>query len=193
MSDPRQKDLTMNIFDLVEIFDQQFKFQVGQTLRHKGDKKEYGANDVGVFVLALVMQQELHDNSLIFERSYHCRIIAFSGSGQIFNFKEHELQTIQEWQQSAVNQEVERNMLRSDCTQLEGDILNQFGLSKQDRFYLKNSDGEVDNTKEFRMNGFRSNKETGNYEISVRQCNTLNSGIESIHVSDKSIIEKITK
>lgn len=177
--------------DLMEIFDKQFKFQCGQTLRHKGDKKEYGMNDMGVLVLARTFTQEIIDNSLIFQRTYHCRMIAMSGSGQIINFKEYELQTVEEWQKSAVSSEVERNLLRSDVNQLEDDILKQFDLSKRERFYLKDASGNVDKEKEYRMNGFRANKETGKYEISVRHSNTLDSNVESIYVSDKTKIEKI--
>jgi hypothetical protein len=178
----------IDALDLMEIFDRQFKFQVGQTLRHKGDKKEYGMNDMGVLVLTRVMSQEINDNQLIFERAYHCRLIAMSGSGQIVSFKEHELQTIEEWQKSAVTQEVERNLMRSDVNRLEDDILRQFDLSKSERFYLV-ADG--DKSKEYRMNGFRANKDTGKYEISVRQVNTLSSNAESIYIADKSQIEKI--
>lgn len=183
---------TKDYLDVMEIFDRQFKFQCGQTLRHKGDKKEYGSNDVGILVLARNLSQEINENSLIFERTYHCRMIAFSGSGQIINFREHELQTIEEWQLNSVSQEVERNLMRNDMNRLEDDILKQFDLSKHDRFYLKDSTGQVDKAKEFRMNGFKSNKETSKYEISVRQSNTLNIDIQSIYIADKSQIEKIT-
>lgn len=180
-----------NIMDLIEIFDKQFKFQCGQTLRHKGDKKEYGMNDMGVLVLARNMSQEINDNELIFERTYHCRLIALSGSGQVISFKEHELQTIEDWQKSAISQEVERNLMRSDVNQLEDDILKQFDLSKRDRFYIRDSNGNINKEKEYRMNGFRANKDTGKYEISVRQSNTLDSSVESIYVSNKSQIDKI--
>lgn len=185
------KTKTEDALDLMEIFDRKFKFQCGQTLRHKGDKKEYGMNDMSVLVLARNMQQEIIGNSLVFENHYHCRMIAMSGSGQVVSFKEYELQTVEEWQKSSVSAEVERNLLRSDVNQMEDDILKQFDLSKRDRFYLKDSSGNVDKEKEYRMNGFRSNKDTGKYEISVRHSNTLNSDVESIYVSDKSQIEKI--
>lgn len=183
---------TTDIFDLIEIFDRQFKFQVGQTLRHKGDKKEYGMNDMGVLVLARIMSQEINGNSLTFHRTYHCRMIAMSGSGQIVNFKEHELQTIEEWQKNSVTQEVERNMMRNDVQRLEDDILRQFDLSKHDRFYLKDSTGNPDKEKEYRMNGFKANQESGKYEISVRQVNTLQTDVQSIYIYDKSQLEKIT-
>lgn len=187
-------DMTQEIqdtLDLMGIFDRQFKFQCGQTLRHKADKKEYGMNDMGVLVLARNLQQEILNNSLIFERTYYCRMIAMSGSGQVVSFKEYELQTIEEWQKSSVSAEVERNLLRSDVNQMEDDILKQFDISKRDRFYLKDSSGNVDKEKEYRMNGFRSNKDTGKYEISVRHSNTLDSDVQSIYISDKSQIEKI--
>lgn len=177
--------------ELSILFDTQFKFSVGQTLRHKGDKKEYGSNDMGLMVLCRSIHQEMNGDGFNFERTYHCRIIAFSGSGGTAQFKENELQTIEDWQLNAVHQDVERNLMRSDIERVEKDILAQFGLTKPDRFYLKEPDGSIDKSKEYRMNGFKANKDTGKYEISVRRCNTLQTGIESIYVADKGQLEII--
>jgi len=178
--------------NLSSTFDQHFKFTLGQKLRHKGDHKDqFGSHDMGLLVLARSLHEEANSDDVVYEKTYHCRIIAFSGSGGVQQFKEHELQSVEDWRKDAINSEVERELMRKDIHRVENDILGQFGISKDDRFYVKSEDGTFDKTKEYRTTGFKSNKETGKYEISVRQINTLQSGMDSFYLSDKDQIEVI--
>jgi hypothetical protein len=140
--------------DTMEVFNRLFKFQVGQQLRHKGDTKDYSA-DMGLLVTARVLvEQKDDDNSVTFRREYHCRMIRFSGSGEIAAFREHELMTVEEYTQQKVQDEAERNRMRNEVKQTEKEIHEAFGVDFSTRVYLKDANGNVDKSSVFRYSGF---------------------------------------
>jgi hypothetical protein len=174
------------MISLKGVFDNHFKFAISSEVRHKGDKKEYGTHDMGLFIVGRFIEERLDDSEgTVYKKIYHCRMIRFSGSGDIAAFAETELQSVEDWRKDAVKEEVERNMMRDDILRLETDILKEFGIKKSDRFKIV----DMEETKEFRMNGFKTNKDTGKYEISVRQTNTLDTQQDNFYISDpKNII-----
>ncbi len=74
--------------NLEELFDDHFKFSVNQEVRHKGDKNKYsGIHDMGLLVLVRNIHEETGDgDQRIFKKTYHCRTIKFSGSGEVVSF-----------------------------------------------------------------------------------------------------------
>ncbi len=138
---------------LKTIFEQNFKFAINEEVRHKGDTKSYTA-DMGLLVLQRVLTESEDDNNnQIYERFYHCRMIKFSGSGEIARFSEKELMTIKEYEEKKLKDDFERTQMREDAKRVEKEIMELFDITKEDYvFLIKN--GKPDKSKKFRMSGF---------------------------------------
>lgn len=145
---------TTTVLDSIELFDKLFKFTIGQQLRHKGDTKDYTA-DMGLLVIARVLiQSQDEPDSLKFERVYHCRMLRFSGSGDINSFKEHELINIEEYTKQKVKDEAERKRMRDEVRVLQTEVEQAFGVNENQRVYLKGEDGAPDKSRTYRVTGF---------------------------------------
>lgn len=76
-----------------------FKYKINDEVMHRGDTKSYTA-DMGLLVLNRVLiESEDDESNKIYERFYHCRMIRFSGSGDIAKFSEKELMSIGEYEE----------------------------------------------------------------------------------------------
>ncbi|MDB5240914.1 MAG: hypothetical protein JWP57_1539 [Spirosoma sp.] len=136
------------------VFDTLFKFSVGQELRHKGDSKDRIA-DMGLLVLKRVMfENQDDDGNRGFERAYHCRLVKYSGSGEIGQFSERELLTVDEYDQEVADREQKQTERREKMRVLQEDIYKAFGVTKHSRITLK-SDPET----QYRVSGWGTGKD----------------------------------
>jgi hypothetical protein len=148
------KTETKSVLDSMELFDSTFKYQVGQQLRHRGDTKDY-STDMGLLVLSRIMiESKDDDNSVTYRREYHCRVVRFSGSGDVMAFKEHELMTIEEYTTQNVKDEADRNRMRNEVKQVEKEVFEVFGVTPESKLFLKDASGNVDKSAVYRPTGF---------------------------------------
>lgn len=141
---------------LTQLFNDKFKFQLSQQLRHKGDSKgRHFDADCGLLVLARVVEESIQSGTLepIYELTYHCRSIQFSGSNQIHKFYEHELMSMEEFNEQRIRDENWREEMKADMRRAEKEIMELFEVTKDDYLYLK-KDGVVDKSKKYRVTGW---------------------------------------
>lgn len=140
--------------NLTKAFADTFKFLINQEVRHRGDTKQYTA-DMGLLVLQrCIIESEDDNNNKTYERFYHCRMIRFSGSGDVARFSEKELISIKEYEEKKMKDDFEREQMRQDAKRVEKEVMELFGVTKDDYLYLKDENGNVDKSKRFRMSGF---------------------------------------
>ncbi len=145
--------------ELIELFNKLFKFEINQEVRHRGDSKSGYAADMGL----LVLERDLHehkddDGNTSFSRQYICRMIRFSGSGDLARFKESELMSIDEFNERAVEQEEFRNEARERMHRSKKAIYNSFGVKNGTSVYLV-KDGQADSSNIYCVSGFKSDSE----------------------------------
>jgi hypothetical protein len=173
------------ILQTEELFNALFKFDVNQEIRHKGDSKSHVA-DMGLLILSRQLLESADDEgNKIYERSYLCRMVRFSGSGDVGRFKESELLTIEEYDKESLEKEHKRNQMREDLRQTEKDIFSLFKVSRGDAIQLK-KEGEVDKSATYRVNGFRRSKEEGSF-ITLRKVAGLEIGDEKKEIHQDKI------
>lgn len=157
--------------NLQTLFDSLFKFKVHDSIRHKGDNKDY-TSDMGLLVLHRELIEEVSDNDVHdYVRYYLCRVVKFSGSGDIMRFREKELMSTAEYNQKKIADEAERNAMRQEIDRIQTEVFKAFGVDRKQIIKLK---AEPD--KEFWVTGFQTNAETGRYELHIRQVGGLESG-----------------
>jgi hypothetical protein len=158
----------MNNTEISVLFDSKFKFQINQSLRHKGDSKEAFSSDMGLLVLERhVIETEDDDGNRLYERSYVCRSIQFSGSGQLIRFSEKELMTVEEHEVERERVKEQGQRMRNEVRQMQKETYAAFGITEETILYLKDVDGNVDETKKYRVSGFSSGD--GELSISLRE------------------------
>lgn len=146
--------------ELSAMFSETFKFSINEEVRHRGDTKAYTA-DMGLLVLQRVITQSEDDSeNNTYERFYHCRMIRFSGSGDIARFSEKELMSIKEYEEKKMKDDFERDSMRQDAKRVEKEVMELFGVTKEDYLYLKDVSGQIDKSKKFRMTGFGIEEKT---------------------------------
>lgn len=145
----------------IDLFNKQFKFSINQELRHKGDSKGSFQSDMGLLVLERHLIEECDDDGNVqFTRNYVCRMIRFSGSGDIARFKESELMSIYDFNKKVVQEEQEREDMRNEAYAVKQEVFKSFGVNRGTEVYLKNGD-VVDTASIYKVTGFsRSNDET---------------------------------
>jgi len=128
--------------NLTEFFDGKFKFQINQSLRHKGDSKESYSADMGLLVLERhIIESEDDDGNRLYERAYVCRTIQFSGSGQLMRFSEKELMTVEEHEIERENVKAQSQKMRNEVRQMQKEVYEAFGISEESVIYLNDSEG----------------------------------------------------
>ncbi len=144
--------------ELKNVFSENFKFEINEEVRHRGDTKSYTA-DMGLLILQRVLIESEDDSEKhTYERVYHCRMIRFSGSGDIARFSEKELMSIKEYEEKKIKDDFERNQMREDAKKVEKEVMELFDITKEDYVFLL-KDGEADKTKKFRLSGFHISNE----------------------------------
>jgi hypothetical protein len=147
----------MNNEQLKILFDGKFKFAIGEDVRHRGDTKG-GYADMGLLVLERHLIEVVNDNNeSAFERCYVCRMVRFSGSGDMARFKEKELMTIKEYEMLKEERDTDSNQRRTDARKVEQEVMELFGISKEDYLY-EVVDGKPNTSMRFRMTGFSIGK-----------------------------------
>lgn len=138
-----------------EVFNQQFKFKMNERVRHKGDTHKYDA-DMGLLIIQRELVEQLNsDGESIFERYYVCRMIRWSGSGDLGRFKETEIMNVDDYNELKHKEDSERDDMRRQGRMIEKEIMEIFGVSKED--YLHEVvDGKPDTNKKFRITGFKT-------------------------------------
>lgn len=140
--------------NIQSMFNETFKFSINDEVRHKGDTKGYTA-DMGLLVLKRVLiESQDDDGGFNYERFYHCRMIRFSGSGDMAQFSEKELMSIKEYTEKKVKDEFEMNQHRDESKRVEKEVMELFNITKEDYVHLKDESGNTDTTKKYRMTGF---------------------------------------
>jgi len=154
--------------NLTEFFDGKFKFQINQSLRHKGDSKESYSADMGLLVLERhIIESEDDDGNRLYERAYVCRTIQFSGSGQLMRFSEKELMTVEEHEIERENVKAQSQKMRNEVRQMQKEVYEAFGISEESVIYLNDSEGNALTDKKFRVSGFSNGD--GEISISLRE------------------------
>lgn len=111
------------------LFDQSFKFKNNESVRHKGDTKgNYSSTDLGLLIVNRFLVEDIDDEgNPTYERSYHCRIIQFSQSGNIQHFKERELMSLEEYRENQLKEEQERHDMRERGNKLHQEVFKPSG------------------------------------------------------------------
>lgn len=182
--------------EVAKLFADSFKFAINQDVRHKGDNKHGHSNDLGLLVLKRQIEETEDDNgNVYYKRQYVCRMIRFSGSGDLALFKEAELMSVSEYNERVIKEEEEREEMRNNAHFTNKAIFGFFGVHRDTHVYLKSPDGTVDKTEEYRVTGFSSTKEgdmsesIGKYVLILRcdrpRGETLMSSGKEARVSSK--------
>jgi hypothetical protein len=145
--------------ELQKIFDTQFQFPINQEVRHRGDNKSGMSSDMGLFILRRTLEENSDDyGNIHYTKNYICRMIRFSGSGDLAQFKESELMSIEDFNKRAVQEEQQREDMRNDMYTETQNIFKSFGVRRSTEVYLKNGDS-VDKSNIYKVSGFSTNKE----------------------------------
>lgn len=174
-----------------ELFNEQFKFKLNQEVRHKGDNKNGNSSDMGLLILQRHLEEECDDDgNSHFVRNYVCRMIRFSGSGDLAKFKESELMTITDYNIRAIKDEQEREEMRNEMYNSQKEIFDSFGVKRGTEVYLKNGDN-VDKENIYKVSGYSTDKN----ETLLHLRKALGEGktVDMIKVKSKSEFEVITK
>ena len=145
----------------IELFNEQFRFEINQEVRHRADFKANFSSDLGLLVIQRVLEEQSDDDGNVnFSRMYTCRLIRFSGSGDLARFKESELMTIEEYNRKAVLEEQEREDMRNEMYETKKEIFASFGVKRGTEVYLKDGDN-IDKTFVYKVTGFAQGKKEG--------------------------------
>lgn len=174
-----------------QLFNEQFKFALNLEVRHKGDNKHGMSSDMGLLILRRNLEENSDDDGNIhFTRNYICRMIRFSGSGDLAQFKESELMTISEYNERAVKEDQEREEMRNDMYATRQEIFKSFGVQRGTEVYLKNGES-IDKSNVYKVTGFsRSKEET---ILILRKEAGEGKTIDEARVKSKSEFEIIDK
>jgi hypothetical protein len=138
-----------------ELFEQQFKFRMNERVRHKGDTHKYDA-DMGLLIIQRELVEQLNsDGESCFERYYVCRMIRWSGSGDLGRFKETEIMNVEDYNNLKIQEDSDRDDMRRQGRMIEKEIFEIFGVNKEDYLY-EVINGTPDTTKKFRVTGFKN-------------------------------------
>jgi hypothetical protein len=145
----------------IELFNEQFKFKLTESVRHKGDSKNHMSADMGLLITSRRLEEQADDDGNVnFTRIYICRMIRFGGSGDMAAFKESELMTIDEYNKLSVEEEQRREEMRNQMYATTKEIFDSFGVKRGSSVYLKNGD-IIDKSLIFKVTGYSQNsKET---------------------------------
>ena len=146
-----------------ELFNEQFKFNLNQEVRHKGDNKNAMSSDMGLLVLRRSLEENSDDDGNVhYTRNYICRMIRFSGSGDLAQFKESELLTMEEYNKMTIKAEQEREDMRNEMYATKQEIFKSFGVNRGTEVYIKRIEGEkavVDKSSIYKVTGFSRSKD----------------------------------
>lgn len=171
-----------------QIFNELFKFKNNQPLRHKGDNKSSHSTDMGLLAIhRLIVEDVDEDGNQKFEKLYHCRVVRFSGSGEVMQFKERELLSMEEYHQEQLKEEQERNEMRERMKRTEAEIYKAYGVSKNSVVKLKS-----DKENEYNVCGFKSTKETGIYELSLHSVGGLSMDRKEVFIKSPDEIDAVS-
>jgi hypothetical protein len=138
---------------LSELFSSGFKFKINQEVRHKGDNKK-GNPDMGLLVVRrLIEEMEDESGSSVFQKIYVCRMVKFSGSGELASFQEAELLSIEEHEVRCIEDENWRNEVRSQIKETQEEIYGAFGVNRKSELYLL-VNGEPDKSEIYVVAGY---------------------------------------
>lgn len=139
-----------------ELFDSKFKFKINQELRHKGDSKHSFSADMGLLVLERHIEEvQDDDGNRIFRRCYICRLIRFSGSGDLARFAEQELIDLEEHNKKSAERESMMEETRRSFKLLKDKVFKNLGIKRGAKIYLK-KDGKLDKTSVYTVDGCSS-------------------------------------
>lgn len=154
-----------------QLFNEQFKFNINQEVRHRGDsKKDFLTNDLGLLILQRVLIETADDDGNVhYTRQYICRMIRFSGSGDIAQFKESELMSIQEFTEKSIKDEQEREDMRNTANELKDEIFCSFGVVRNTSVRLteltkpdpssQDQQPKLKDSREYKVKGFVRSQE----------------------------------
>ncbi len=149
------------------------------------------SSDMGLLVLQrFLIENADDDGNSHFTRNYNCRMIKFSGSGDVANFKESELMTMHDYNQRSVELQQEREEMRNNMYTITKEIFDSFGVKRNTQVYLKNGD-VVDKANIYKVTGYaRNSQET---ILLLRQEAGEGKTTDEVRVKSKSEFELLTK
>lgn len=143
-----------------QIFDSQFKYAINSELRHRGDFKSLNS-DMGLFVISRMIEEQIADGGeSTYSRFYICRMIRFSGSGELAKFSENELISVEEYEKKTMEQEMNRKQRHREMEDGINEIFEYFKVSRNDKVYL-NKGGMADRSTLYKVSGCQSTQELG--------------------------------
>jgi hypothetical protein len=144
--------------NLNQLFEQQFKFKLNESVKHRGDKTEGFSSDMGLLVLNRALVEEADDyGNINYSKQYACRMIRFSGSGQISFFNEKELYALDEYTEQSVKDKIRRDEIHHEMNESKNEVYKSFGVKMGTKVYLT-KDGAADKSKVYVVAGFRQDK-----------------------------------
>jgi hypothetical protein len=115
---------------------------------------------MGLLVLRRTLEENADDDgNTHFTRNYICRMIRFSGSGDLAQFKESELMDMNEYTKRGVELEREREEMRNEMYATEQEIYTSFGVKRGTQVYIKDHTGEFDKENIYKVSGYSTSKE----------------------------------
>jgi hypothetical protein len=142
-----------------QLFNDWFKFELNQEVRHKGDNKQNYSSDLGLLVLSRVLEEQKSDDGIVhFDKVYHCRMIRFSGSGDIARFKESELLSMDEYTSKKVLEDRKFEEARMHVNEFSEEVWASFGVQRGTKVHLV-FEGKTDTSKVFKVSGYKSSQE----------------------------------
>lgn len=174
---------------LEQIFDELFKFKNNESVKHRGDKKSmHLSSDMGLLILQRHLIESVDDDGKkYFERQYLCRLVAFSGSGQIQLYKERELMSSSEFAAIEVKEQEERDEIHQKNKERTAEIFKAYGVQRGSIVKLK-SDAE----NEYKVSGFKGGKDTGIYELGLRKLSGLKFDEDTVYIKSPDEIEVVS-
>ena len=175
-----------------QLFNDHFKFSLGEEARHKGDGKNGYNSDMGLLIIQRkLLETQDDDGGSHFTREYVCRMIRFGGSGDLALFRETELLSMTEYNKKVVEQEEERQDMRNHQQEVKKAIFSSFGVERGTEVHLK-KEGVVDTTKIYKVSGFETSEKEGT-KLRLRIEAGEGRGAEAVDVVSKDEFEVITK
>lgn len=181
----------------MQLFNEQFKFSLNQEVRHKGDSKIGlgNGNDMGLLVLVRELEESSDDDGNVhYSRYYICRMIRYSGSGDIAKFKESELMSIQEYTLKQIQDAQQHEDILNNTKMMTQEIFDSFGVRRFTKVTLKHDADKYKHmqippepdTHPYTVTGFLRNEE-GTF---LRLRRIAGAGIPSNHDEDVLVKSK---
>lgn len=179
----------MNLKKVKDVFED-FKFDISEEVRHKGDTKNYSP-DMGLYILSRSLHEEKDvNNNSTYIKQYLCRKINYSSAGQTLFFQERELLSLDDYYTKLTEHDDKIEQHRLVLKQTKQEIKDIFGVNENSIYILAKDKELGDKAPRYKFCGFRIEKNSR--FLTLRKVLDDIEGVENIEISSKDeIIEFI--